>query len=418
MRTVGFLLFVLLLAACRAAPTAPAPALAGAPALIVAAPERSAVGEVIPISVHGSNLADGTPVLLVAHGSFGVWPQRGSLQLGKAEFQLTPLQTSVAGAVSLAAYAGALEAAAETTILPGAPVDPILPLVGPRSIVADGAHTTMVVAIPLDRERNPVADMTSVIIRAQHPAQISAQPGPLDTFLVSVNRLLAWTRVPSRTRAGVTRIAVLAGSAFGPERTYDEVPGAPAAITVHAAPRLLAADGRSLVELSTEPIADQFGNRLLDGASVQFIATPPEGEPRVLPAVTIDGRAYTRLQAPNAPGLFTITASSVGATSPPVTILFTPGPDVETVQISAQVLEETVLLRAGPVVGPLGQFVADGTQVDFTLLGAADFALTLDAQVDVGYAETSVRRALLPGGRYTVTVAVGGGQGQITIEAP
>ncbi|MCX6043773.1 MAG: hypothetical protein NT075_01575, partial [Chloroflexi bacterium] len=158
------------LSACTgfAAKTANSTALP-AHSLQIEAPAHSPAGAPIQIIVHSTPVTAIGPILLLAQGTFGIYPQRQTPVNGQATFILPALQTQYAGMVQLTANDDSATTGATFEILPGAPADPVLPLIGPRSIVADGKHWTLVVASLRDKFLNPVADKTTVTLRVQHP---------------------------------------------------------------------------------------------------------------------------------------------------------------------------------------------------------------------------------------------------------
>ncbi|MCB0081037.1 MAG: hypothetical protein KDE47_08915, partial [Caldilineaceae bacterium] len=314
-------------------------------------------------------------------------------------------------------------ATAKVEILPGQAVDPVLPLVGPRSIVADGAHWTMAVTTPRDRWDNPVAEGTTLTLTAQHPVQPGTAPeSGVETIETQTRNLLSWARIDSRTTAGRLLISAQAGDGHSPERTVLEVPGPPVPFTLYANPQSAPADGQSWIQIRSDQITDQFGNVLLDGTQATILAALPPDEIRTVPAITVDGRLYATLQAPTQPGSMFVRAWIGTASSQATQILFTPGPAVQTIPVSVTWQADTVSITAGPLVGERGQFVPDGTEVTFTL-SAVD-KLTANrttatahqtiVPVEYGYATLVVRTLTLTPGTYAITVAAGTGKGSGT----
>ena len=401
------LAFALFLAGCSQ-PETPAPP-ATIHTLAVRAPAQVAAGD--PISVTVSGDGDG-PLFLLATGTFGSVPLTGTLTAGTATLRLDALYSRHAGAVEFRARAGQAEAQAATTILPGPPVDPILPLVGPRSIVADRGHWTMLVAVPTDRYGNPLTDGFPVTVRAQHPAPDGGEPlAALDVQEAKIERLFAWARVYSRTKAGRTFLSVNAGEASSPEREVQEVPGQPVPFRLYAEPEVAVADGRQTVQISSEQIRDRYGNLLLDGTSVQLLAESSHGSRRMIPAVTQDGRIYASLQSPAAPGTLAVWGLIDGVVSEVLTLRFTPGPAVRPFPVAISQTGGTLFLSAGPLLGPIGQFIPDGTAVRFTLTDPDSVPQDIPAVAEYGYARISLGLGEMAGGEYRVEAAVGTGQG-------
>jgi hypothetical protein len=407
-------LLLALLAGCARAntPVPATPTLDGA--LNIRAPATVPAGAAVPVEVERVEAPDGLVVALVAQGSYGARVYQAAFARGVARLQLPGEDTRESGTVALIATSGAARGEASVEILPGPPADAVTPLVGPRSIVADGQHQTMTVAVPFDDYGNPVAEGTPVEFRALHPGErLERQTGV-------VSHLVAWRRIVSGTRAGRTTVTAIARDAHGPDATYTEVPSWPAPFDLSASPADVPADGRQLVTLRTDVIRDRFGSAMLDGTLVTFVADLPGSEPRFIPAYTIDGAAEAQLQAPSAPATVTVRATLYGVESRPLRIAFAPGPAVGSFPMAAQVnaRDGFVVITAGPLLGALGQFVPDGTPVQFRLTGPGGAVRAIPGQAEKGRARTELRLAELTPGAYAVEMTVGAGRGTTAFLAP
>lgn len=411
-----WLLFLLVLTACTL-PRGTPPVTATVPvvALQLEAPTQIKAGVPLTVLVHVTPTTATTPVLLTAHGTFGFLPQQQRPVNGVARFPFMLVHTRFAGTVHLSAIADGIESSTELLIVPGPADDPMLPLVGPRAIVTGGEQWTMAVVTPRDALDNPVAEGTAVTFRIQHPTRPMDAPATgVETQVKLTQKLLAWARIYSRQHAGPIQIAANADFGHSPERVVLAVPGAPQPFQLLADKLTLPADGRQLVRISSSQLTDRFGNVLLDGANVTLVATVAGQEERFLPAVTIDGRIYTTLQAPSQPGTMTIQGWLAGIASAPLTITFTPGPAVQPIRVVSQKSAEGMVVIAGPLLGELGQFIPDGAAVTFTITAPDGQRSEVIASTDYGYAQILLRRGALVDGDYRVQVAAGTGQGSIT----
>jgi len=418
--TLLALLCCWVIAACaRGASTAASVATLPVLGLQIEAPTQTQAGRLVSVVVHATPISATAPILLLAQGTFGLHLQRQAPVNGRASFTLSPRQTQYAGTVLLTASVGLVDARSELVILPGPAVDPLLPAVGPRSLVANGQHWTMVVATPRDQFLNPVAEDTPVTLRAQHPVIPGAAPATgLEMIDIRTRHLLAWGRIYSRTRAGQMLISATSGGAHSPERAVMEVPGLPVPFALSADLISLPADGRQLVHIQSEQIVDRFGNVLLDGSNVTVLTSMANGDRRSLPAMTIDGRIYMTLQAPNQAGRMTVTAWIAGVSSRSLQLEFTPGPAVEPISLTVEIEAQEIVIVAGPLVGQLKQFIPDGTEVMFSLTGPDGTETSGRAPTNYGYATLRLTRSGLVAGTYTVAARVGTGAGQRTFRLP
>ncbi len=387
-------------------------------------PQTIRAGTPATITVNSQPPSNGETVQLFLLNTNGTTRLSSRTLDGQATFLLDRTLTQVAGQVALLARRGSAEGWGTLTIVPDETVEPVLALVGPRSIRADGEHWTMLTALPHDQFGNAVADGTPVTVRALHP--MTAQPNqravadPLEVLSTTTDHLLAVVRIYGRTKAGRIDMAASAGRAHSPERTVLAVPGPPVAFGLIAEPGQRIADGRQLLTIATEALQDQFANPLLDGTAVTFLVTTPDGTTRTLPAQSIAGRATVQVQAPTSPGQLQIEALILNTPSRPLTLTFEAGIGVAPIAVRAIPSSDVLTLIAGPLLGPLGQYIPDGSAVSFTLrtVGNEQIAIQTMAPAAAGFATTVIRSRTLAAGRYTVHVTAGVGEGVITIELP
>lgn len=399
------------------------------------------------VVVTTNTTVSGTPVRLLLIAANGTTALEQTLNNGAATFTLEPALTQTAGHMGLLAQVDAVSATGAIVIEPGLPIEPILTLVGPRSLTADGEHWAMLVAIPQDQYANPVADTTPVIVRILHPARTldysvlratccapsdlpnravrsmnyaNTANGDLETLTATTEHLLAWMRIYTRTKAGRMIMAANAGSAHSPERMVLAVPGVPMPFTLAADPLHLTADGQQLLTVRTGPLVDRFDNQLMDGVNVTFLVEDANGATRSLPAQIINGQATVKVQAPVDAGPITVRAFVLDTESSPLSLTFTDGLAVESFPVTVTVNAESLAIRAGPLLGQLGQYIPDGSSVTFHLMAIdnqhKDALLTVTAQSDMGFATGYIRRYGLAPGRYKVMATVGVGRGEATVE--
>ncbi len=239
--------------------------------------------------------------------------------------QLTMLETSgrmavpftrFTGRLDIVAEAGSRRALATTSILARDLLDPPVPMVGARSIVADGADQAMVAVIPSDRYGNPAPAGTSVQIDVQHPDRALAK------FRADVIRTVAWSWIPASTTAGTAVVTASAQGRTGPARTLVEIPGPPVAFAVLPETQLRPADGSTLITIASEPLTDQHGNRIVDGTAAFVRASYPGGLQSQQTVTISGGIARALLQPPDGPGGVRVTMTVLGTTSAPLDLDF------------------------------------------------------------------------------------------------
>lgn len=269
-------------------------------------------------------------------------------------FSVPAALTTHSGRLLAVVRAGDALGTVSTQVRPRRAIDGTTPLAGPRSMIADRAHWTMVTMLPRDRYGNVVVDSTAVQLRVRRP------DGSVETYDTTVADLYAAVRVFSETLAGRTAVRIDVDGATGEEIEVLEVPGPPAEVAILEPSRPLRADGRDLVELRTATLVDRFGNELLDGTAAVAQIDGPSGR-STLRTVTIDGRAELVVEAPEEPGRVTVELVVDGVRSAPLELEF--APDVNELPLDATRENGRVRVDIGPVLSELGGFVPDGTVV-------------------------------------------------------
>ena len=436
---LGAVSLVLSLVACRLPQLWPVGTSFSAPnsatvALTIQAPATINAGSVAEIKVSTTTQTAGRsslPARLLLFGTYGSSVLEAPLIDGVATFALDETLTRFAGQVQLQANWGRAAAQATLQIEPGAAVEPLVTLVGPRSILADGRHWAMVVTLPQDQFANGVADGTRVTLQILHPSphvisnqgansqetsnQGTEKPGESanrEVIEVRAAKLLTWARLYSRTTTGRVYLAATTGAAHSMQQSLLVVPGPPAPFTLTADPLQLTADGEQLITVRTSPLQDNFGNLLFDGTAITFVAEEGSGSRRTLPAQLIAGRAMVQLQAPSRPGPVSVRAFVLDQASPPLRLDFGEGLALAAITVTVTINSEDVQLRAGPLLGLLNQYIPDGSEVTFTVQRSGGVAQRITVPSESGFATARVRRNGLIAGNYTVQVSVGAREGE------
>ncbi len=346
-------------------------------------------------------VADGTRLRAVFFSAYRTVEIGAAVNGGRAVLMAPPDVTAVAGRLDIAVQVGWTWATTAVDLTSGDVVEPPVPMVGSRSVVAGDEDRSMVVVIPVDRLGNPVVD-EGATVRTRWPDGVVA--------VIAMRRgvTLQWGWIPSRRMAGPALVTATAGSVPGPERTLRVVPAAIEDLDFEITTEPGRADGVSFIDLKTSPLTDRFGNPVLDGTAVVVETVTPGGARSFQTATTVNGVARARLEVGVEPGRLEIVVSSGGVTArrtvelspavavtvPPVAIEVRPGPD---------------LVRVGPVVGDLGQLVPDGTPVTVVTPSAGTAVVGLTRS---GVAALSVEL----GDADTIDVSVGGAMLEVRVD--
>lgn len=378
----------------------------------ISTPKEHPVGQPLRISAVADSVPDATPGRLMLLGSYGMWIYESAFESGEIVFDIPAQETEQAGWVTAVINISGTTQRQRFELLAGEAVDPLTPLVGPRTITANGKTWSIATVIPFDRYANPIADGTATTFRIAHPGDIN------ETFEIATQNLLAWLRVTSKTRSGKTFISAQVDDAFGKETEILQTADWPVPFTITNEPKEVVADGQQLTQLRTSRIVDQNGNVMPDGTLVQFVVEDGDGYRRVLPAKTVDGFAKIPLQAPLRPTDLTVVGSVFAIESQPLTINFKPGPAIGSFPIvmgqGAQQYNGYLTFTAGPLLGERDQYIPDGTPILFRLEHETGTVHEERIVSEDGYALFAMRKEQFLTGNYTIYAYVGNGEGRLT----
>jgi len=303
---------------------------------------------------------------------------------GQASFSVSQRLTEHAGSLQLVARVGTQDSPPKVLlVVPLTAVDPVVPLVGPRTIIADGSDVTMTVVTPTDRFGNPLQSGTPVTIEVLRPNGERTQLADV------VSGGLASALIGSTTETGRVTISSSVDDADGPSNTVDQVAGVPAEFTIQIDSRNAIADGFALHEVQTSELRDRFGNLLGDGVSATFIVESAAGTSLIY-SVVQGSIARAVVEAPDGPGEITIRARVSGRESLPVAMAFEPAVDAFPALMASGGNGTTIAI--GPALTIRGGYVPDGTVV--TIEAAATGAVVAEAELRGGTAQLDFEESL------------------------
>jgi hypothetical protein len=373
----------------------------------IAVPDGTVAGEEMTVTVDAFGVGDVRLDVIDAFATTTLTRTVDTSTVESIDIAVPAYLTRSIGVVTFRAH-GAVgdDISSSTVVVPAGITDPIDIVVGPRTVVADGADETMAVAFAADRFGNPLLDGTELT-------------------MTLVDELTGTRVVESRIDGGLAahligsrivaqRVEVFAstvdGSVASRRVVFHEVP-APAAdvslVAVLDREDALVADGRSRIELRTVRLADTNGNQLIDGRLVRVQTVGPDGLGQ-LTARTIDGVARFDLVAPSRPGVVTLTAAIDGLTGLPTELTYAAAISELPIVVSRE--GGVVSVAVGPVRDAAGAVVVDGTVAVATIIGVApdaDVRTPVDIQLldGRGVANFDVSEAFdADSGELTVTV--------------
>jgi len=325
---------------------------------------------------------------LLLNSSWGTW----WLDLSKYEFNIPDSVMMQSGLLDLSLfYDKNLIAEAQIFIKPLQPFEPLETFLGSKSIIADGGeHWSMITAIPTDKFINPVYENTPVHFSFKRPN------GTFEAYDIPTKHLVSFKKIYSQQKVGKTIISIKAANAAGKEKELLEISGYPRPFNIENDELYLYADARQYFKLKTGIIKDKFENVVSNGTLVSINIKDTDGSNRQLTSYTIGGIARLMVQNPNKAGTMQISANIYG--------------DVESNQLNIKFQEtikdfkisynkQTEVLKIGPLIGAMGQYIADGAEVEVILNPRQE---NLKALVIEGYAKLNLKQEQHPIGEMTV----------------
>lgn len=376
--------------------------------LVIDAPSETAAGSALDVRVAGA-ISDRTDVSLGVFGAVESTLLQAVATNGVARFTIEDQLLDHAGRVTLVAQVGQTQTRRDLVVRAGPPTEPVVPLVGPRTIIADGEDVTMVVISASDAFGNPLPDGTQADVHAAY------SDGSTEALDATFKAGIASSVLRATTRAGRVSITADVKGRSGPANVVDQVAGRPARFEVKTTGAStdvdqFYADGFTPYEISTTELLDPFGNVMPDGLVVTFSATSADGI-TTASATVQGGYATTTLQSPRTPGDIIIGARTSGQDSLPLTIAFASA--VESLAVDVGVaLDGSRVVEIGPVIGRRGGYVADATIV--TIRSPHDGGTLATGALHRGHVAISLRDPELT----TVIVDVLGEQRSVSVARP
>lgn len=283
----------------------------------------------------------------------------------------------------------------EFIVAPDLPQEPLETYLGSKSITADnGKHWAMITAIPVDKFKNAVANKTSVTFDLYRPN------GEKQIVETQTENLVAYHKIVSGSKTGKTIVGSKVGNSGGQEKMLLEEAGYPENFEIKVFNKYKYADNRQFFKVETSIITDKFGNQVADGTLVNFLVIDANNEQRQLTAYTIEGIARLNILNPILEGNITIKASIYGDVfSNELSVFFEKL--IDELPINYQKKQNRISI--GPLVGPLGQYVPDGSEVKIVISPTDNY---VDAVVVNGYANLDVSD--LKTGLYDIAISFGG----------
>jgi hypothetical protein len=395
MQACRVLLLVVVVTGCRSAPVTDG--VQQRPVLIEVAKEIGA-GEPAVVTVRGEG--DRT-VELVWRDGYATRQFSVEMRAGVGTLEIGDTETAGVATITVEGVV------ADINIAAGHAIEPIIPLVAPKTIVVGSDETSMGVVVPFDTFGNLVQSGTPITFTVRR------SNGAQTRMPTTVQNGVGWRAIGSGRLAGETSIVAEVGTASSTRARLNEVPNEARQIELVNVERMLMADGRTRIPLQTEPLRDRFGNLLTDGALVEFVVAGLQSTAR-LSGVVIGGIAETTLLAPTEPQTVSVTARIGAVESAPLTLAFKPFVAPFAITLVADEAQNGLIVTSDTLQN--GAIVPDRTAGKILVVRDGILVRQISAETVQGRISQTIYFTDALNGTYTIYLTVGGrtAKGSIT----
>jgi len=270
---------------------------------------------------------------------------------------------------------------------------------GPRSITAGLQDYSMLVLAPTDIYDNMLDYGTEMLIKSQFLENIQAQK-------VATKNLVAWHRIPSKTKSGKILVTAICNGTSTKEHTTIVFPALATDFKISANANHDFADGNQIIELETDIIKDAFGNKISDGTLVNFRIKDSKNTQLFTIGTTINGIAKAKILHPSEASQWKITAYITGASkSNSIAMNFKAA--VKDFETSFSNGNRTITIK--PLKSFMDQIVPDGILVQLDIYASNGTHLeTKKTSTKKGVSSFYIRPEYFPNGRYRLVIKAAG----------
>ena len=259
-------------------------------------------------------------------------------------------------------------------VLPADKLSSLECYIGPTTAIAGERKSYMVVGVTTDIYDNIVKDDTEVI--AHHYRDGTLSMTPLRSRSGIIHRLY-----DSGTTVGNASMSLSQESVTTQEYKVAIGPNVARPFSIRSIVEHNKADGNSLLTLTTDLISDLYGNAIADGTLLNWSIRGTKSQSEIQ-SYSIGGRSVVEITHPTQAETWKITASIGEAYSNTISQQFESG--IQSFQITA----EEKLVKIGPMVSFLGQYIPDGFPVQLRVSTANQIVLDWTSlQSKNGYAD-------------------------------
>jgi len=265
----------------------------------------------------------------------------------------------------------------EIDIMPSKELASLEGYIGPTTAVAGEKSSYMMVGIATDRYDNTVNDLTAITAK-------NYLKGNLSRTILHSHHGIVKALYDSGPAVGSASMSLSHKAVTTQEYKVAIGPNVAQPFSIIAITEHNKADGNSLLSISTDLIDDTYGNAIADGSLVNWSINGTESQ-SVLNSYTIGGRSTVEIIHPTQAETLEIQASIGESYSNTIIQQFERGLQ------SYQVVIENHIVKIGPMVSYLGQFIPDGFPVEIRIVADEQIVLDwLSLQSKDGYAHYDI----------------------------
>jgi len=332
---------------------------------------------------------------LLIHSFFNQQQLELTLEKGLNEIKLDKLNFTKSGHYNFYLYSEIqLVSTTSLQVLADAVVDDIEVFTGPNTIWHNGQQESMVSTIAMDKFGNALSEPIDIKYNIRFPDNILKTQVDHNANMCS-SIVLKGGRKIGKVLIGIETWKIGAG-----EQEIEIISKCPTKIKLRIVEHFKSADSRQFLHLKTNILTDEVGNIIPNGTAVYFNIKDNLDQNYKYQALTIDGVANVYIQNPSKASTWNIRAQVCNNVLSKVLKLKFNG-----IASDFKLKQRMNKVLVGPIRAQSGQFIADGTPVNYSFLKNQE-ELKFEAQIIEGAYQLDLNKLGLKKGSHRITFEV------------
>lgn len=336
-----------------------------------------------------------TPILLISH-SYGKTILTGKRINNQIHFEVPDFISEKTGTLTLQLSNNQkiINKQAITIISNPNTATQIENYLGPRTILAEPEHFTMMVSVTTDGYDNPKPDGTKVKLSTQYQETITSE-------YILANNFVAWKKIYSHKKKGKLLVSTYCKHTASKSIETEIQANIATNFQLNYDRNHRYADGNQITTVSTSIIRDKYDNIVNDGTFVNFIIKNKENNLLRSYGSTVNGIATAQLLHPDHSDTFLVSAFVAGISeSNTLKIDY----DKANTEIPYRINYFHRTIKVGPIKSYMNQIIPDGIQTTAKIYYKGKFIAKIEKYTTDGYVDIIMDATTYPENNYSVEI--------------